>query len=324
MRILAADIGGTNSRFVHYSGSELSLQSLSEPLIFATSSVDSFPQLFKRYAEIKSPPFLDIGDYDRIVLSVAGPVKGESCSPPNINWSIDLSVLDFDHCVLINDFVAQAYATLLPDISRVLEPVKAGTTMPGGTRAVMGAGTGLGHCALLPESGFVGGATTFLPVASEAGHAAFAFESEQEYGFAEFVRAKFDLPYVITDMIVSGRGLSYLHEFLSGDKLGPADVAALFSTQPNPTQEWFSRFYARACRHYCLAVFATGGLVLSGGIAAKNPQLVKSDVFIKEFIRSPTQHELLVDIPIYLNANEDIGLFGAVYYGLHNPVSIDN
>ena len=61
---------------------------------------------------------------------------------------------------------------------------------------------------------------------------------------------------------------------------------------------------------------ATGGLIISGGIAAKNPHVVQSDVFLDEFQNCRIHAELLRRIPISLNRREDIGLLGSAYVGL--------
>lgn len=109
--ILAADIGGTNSRFGlfgHFPGQD---PELLESFDVLTDSVSSLEQLLGRIRE--EGLGLDPMDADQVVLAVAGPVRdGKSCSLTNASWDIDLREstggLPFERTVLINDFVAQA------------------------------------------------------------------------------------------------------------------------------------------------------------------------------------------------------------------------
>lgn len=114
------------------------------------------------------------------------------------------------------------------------------------------------------------------------------------------------------------------------DDIGAANVFSEFTRKlkmlhprivKNPeksktTLEWYSRFYGRACRDYCLSMCAVGGLVISGGIAAKNPSLVHTDVFLEEFWNRRSSVDILRRIPILLNRREDIGLLGSACVGL--------
>ena len=77
-----------------------------------------------------------------------------------------------------------------------------------------------------------------------------------------------------------------------------------------------ARFYARACRNYALQVLARGGVYIAGGVAAKAPVLVTHPEFEAEFRRSPTMAHLLAKIPVFLNRNEESGLWGAALAGV--------
>jgi glucokinase len=128
------------------------------------------------------------------------------------------------------------------------------------------------------------------------------------------VRRATKLPYCHGDAIVSGSGLSRLHAFLTGESLSPANVAARLPQSPR-TAAWFARFYGRAARNYALNVLAQGGVYLAGGVAARNPILVRHPAFLEEFRSSPSHSALLASIPVLLNANEDSGVYGAALYG---------
>ena len=79
----------------------------------------------------------------------------------------------------------------------------------------------------------------------------------------------------------------------------------------SPTTAWFARFYGRAVRDYVLTVVAAGGVYLSGGVAAKNPLLVRHPEFAREFWASPTYGDFLRTVAVRLVRDEDVGLYGA-------------
>ncbi len=312
-RILAADIGGTNSRFGHFELVPGQEPTLLESFSIPTGSVPSFAHLLGR---LKDSGFgLDPMAADRIVLAVAGPVHdGVRCQLTNASWNIDLCDpgigLPLERTVLVNDFVAQALGCQTRHAARSAVTVQEGAARPGVVAAV-GAGTGLGQCGLLP---LPGGEADFLLLPSEGGHAPLAFVSEPEFRFLEFLKAQTDHSHGFGDIVVSGSGLSSLHLFLTGRRLTPAEVAREIGPD-SETTAWFARFYGRACRAYALHVLAWGGLNLCGGLAAKNPFLVTHGEFVREFRDCPAYGALLARIPIRLITAPDIGLHGAACHG---------
>jgi len=106
-----------------------------------------------------------------------------------------------------------------------------------------------------------------------------------------------------------------IHEFITRQILPAKDVFNAMEDNQD-TLNLFSGFYARACRNYCLSSYITDKLIITGGIAAKYPELINSEYFINEFENIPSHQSMLSNIDIYLNRNEDIGLLGAAYYAL--------
>ena len=309
MRILAADIGGTHCRFAIFESSPAGPVPSGDPCRLRTAEVDSLAALLDRvWAGLGAGP----RDFDLASLAVAGPVRdGVFCTPPNIPWDLDVSrpqEFGLRRCLLLNDFVAQAFACRTPAVAGA-KVIRSGRADPAGALAVVGAGTGLGHCALVPWG------RDQVPVPSEGGHAAFAFVGPEETGYGEFLRRALDRPYAHGDAVVSGSGLALLHRFHTGRDLSPEAVAAEL-TPDSPTLVWFARFYARVCRNYALAVLATGGLYVSGGVAARTPALVDNEHFCREFVSSPSHGPLLERLPVWLNTNKDSGMFGAAFAGV--------
>ncbi len=307
MNILAVDIGGTNSRFARFTflGAKLALH---ESIWLPTNGADSFAGILENLAATDFP--LAPAKADVAVIGVPGAVIGHVyCDPPNTPWDIDLrkTPLSPGRTTMINDFVAQAYATRTDAVAHALE-VQAGQAEEGQAVGVIGAGTGLGHCALLPvRSGWAA-------VPSEAGHQAFALVGAQEREFEAFVLARTGEPYCQVENVVTGSGLALVHEFLTGDALLPSQVGQTLA-QGSETLAWFARFYGRAARNYALAIVSIGGLFVAGGVAAKNTLVVTAPQFCEEFCNHPYFGSMLANIPIKLNVNEDSGLYGAAYHG---------
>ncbi len=311
-RILAADIGGTSSRFASFSADAAGLLRHESSQWIKTGDVDSFDDLMARLRE--SPFPLDPGEADGAVIAVAGPVEGGTRSaPPNISWKIDLAQsaarAGLGKAALINDFIAQAFATLSP-IASAAEEILPGRAAEGGVVGVIGAGTGLGHAALVPAGG-----GDYVAVPSEKGHAAFSLSSPREQEFQEFLLRQTGEPYPTGDTVVSGRGLRLIHHFLTGEDLSPEEVTPLL-TPSSETLLWAARFYGRACRDYVLTVLARGGLYIAGGLAVRTPELVKSEAFAAEFRSSSKMADLLAEIPVHLISDEESGLWGAAQYAL--------
>ncbi len=307
--ILAADIGGTNSRFGLFQTEDCRQPRMVDSCCVSSSEVGSFAELLDRVEALG----LRLSDADRIVLAVAGVVQnGLCCQLTNAAWSIDLrltsSRLPQERTTLINDFVAQAVGCVSRAVANSLSPVQSPGDVPG-VVAVVGAGTGLGHCALVPRPG---GGCMSMPLPSEGGHAPLACITDREFEFQKFLCRETGYSHLFGDIVVSGRGLTAIHHFLTGKRLAPSEVAAEIGPQ-SETTAWFARFFARACRGYVLQVLA-GSLYLCGGLVAKNPWLAANEDFVREFCDCPAYEHLLSAIPISVVTHGEVGLIGAAMY----------
>ena len=308
MQLLAIDIGGTYSRFAHceyQSGADIHIVQVFE---FATQkpSISTFHDLLHEFEAHKPAVFHALHEYESLAIAIAGPVMGRQSNPPNINWTVNLDEMpELNQAFLLNDFVAQAYGLMLPEQQQALQSIRH-TASAKNNIALIGAGTGLGHCLLMNNN------NEYRVIPSEAGQACFAFHPDEK-PIEDFILKKTRQPYVTNDMVVSGSGLELMHECLTGEAI-PADVICL--ERRSDTLALFSRFYARACRNFCLSLADINHLVLSGGIAARHPELVNSSTFLNEFNDSPTHKSLLEQITVSLNLNQVLGLLGAAYFAL--------
>ena len=311
--LLAADIGGTQSRFALFQADPGGFLRLRKSLILDTGQARSFGHLLQQL--FRKDPEFSPDAWEGAVFAVPGPVEDQRRAHlANIPWAVDITPLE-SRCqvCLINDIAAQAFACrhrggsgaaiVQPGLERRSEVV-----------AVIGAGTGLGCGAVATDRE---GRPVAVP--SEAGHTVFPLHGPEEEGYRRFLCRFLSVDDPTGDDVVSGPGLSRLHQYLTGEKMNPAAVARQLTPEA-PTLRWFACFYGRAARHYALAVLPLGGLYVSGGVAIKNPMLVQNETFLEAFCDSTQKGPLLRSIPVRLITDENIGLWGAALYGLDGGI----
>jgi len=308
-KILAADIGGTNSRFALFEARDADL-AMVDSIWLEAHGARTFPELVEQLWASEFP--VRPGSFDAPVLAPAGAVyHGVTCPKlPNAPWSIDLREVDFGTSAvrLINDFSAQAFACRTRAVDDALV-IQAGQPVEDETIGVIGAGTGLGYSALLKTG------TKWTALPSEGGHMAFPFVGPEEAEYAEFNRIESGRNWSEGDSVVTGLGLQLVHRFLTGEDLSPKEISSKLAPD-SETTKWYARFYARACRNWAIGLMTTGGMFIAGGVAAKNPMFVQVPEFLEEFHNSHVYREFLHSVPVRLNANEASGLYGAAFYGV--------
>ncbi len=309
--ILAADIGATNSRFGHFVLDKQGALFKKRSIWFETQNSLSFSHLLNRLENKKFS--LTPQEADIAVIAVAGPVERKIySSPPFIPWTIDISNALEDYgmkkCFLINDFVAQAYACCSP-AAESKKVIIDGKPDAGATLITLGAGSNLGKAVLTPDGH---GGVTALP--SEGGHTNMPLVSDRELEFSRFVCARTKEDYLTQNTVVSGKGLSFIHHFLTGEKLSPEKVGKKIGAY-DETVQWMATFYARVCRNFALDCLAMGGVYIAGGVAAKLPMLIRHPSFEGEFRSSKTMGHILARIPVFLMPEEENGLWGAAFLG---------
>jgi glucokinase len=222
---------------------------------------------------------------------------------------------------LLNDLGAWGHSLehLPPEDFCVLNP---GTPEPGGTRALLAAGTGLGESILAWDGG------RYRVVPSEGGHSDFAPHTEQQIELLRFMRRRY--PQVSWELILSGRGFRTIHEFLA-----PKVMHATFEDpDADPAPEITRRGLDKSCRvcsdtldlwtaiygaeagNLALKVLALGGVYVAGGIAVKILEKMKDGTFFHAFKDKWKFEGLLSNIPVSIVLNESAPLLGAAYEAL--------
>ncbi|MBZ5701042.1 MAG: glucokinase [Acidobacteriia bacterium] len=322
--ILAGDVGGTKCNLA----------------LFAEKNGKLAPVLLRRFASHEYAQFdLLAGEFlrqaeaycagDPIVAAgfgVAGPVVHNRVQATNLPWVVDgrelAEKLRVAQVVLLNDLAATAHslAHLPPQDFCVLNP---GTPEPGGTKALLAAGTGLGQGILFWDG------ARYRVAPSEGGHSDFAPRTEQQIEFLRFMRQRH--AHVTWELILSGRGFKTIHEFLGpavrhpsfddpeGDPAPEITRHGLAKTCPVcvATLDFWVAIYGCEAGNLALKVLALGGVYVAGGIAAKIIEKIKDGTFLKNFCdREEKFDEMMRNIPVSVVLNEDAPLLGAAYQAL--------
>ena len=328
MNMLAADMGGTQSRFYRFSCEDGEI-SIKEGVVLPSSCI-SFEALLAKLVSCWPEQGKMLKNVSLLIFAAAGPVRDGRIVMTNASFSVEKTVAEAcfrgAHCLVMNDFEAQAWACLSPAMEEavLLLPGRGVSGKSHGFEAlsgltgslapvvVTGAGTGLGAAWLLP--GRTDGEEAFV-LPSEAGHMAFPFEGKEELGFADFLEERRGGP-VTAEHVLSGPGLALLYEYLCGRAKEPA----CFTQEPGFAESsccrLFARFYGRFCRTAALSLLPQA-VVVTGGVAGRTPSLVRHPEFAREFLRAKGgQRELLSRIPVWLNRHPLAGLWGAARAGV--------
>jgi glucokinase len=308
--LLAADIGGTHARFfaARARGAQL------EPIAEATLAVADYATVEDAAAAFlaRSPGVA----VDRACLAVAGPVDGRTAQLTNAPWQVDADrvarALSIGHVVVCNDF--EAAAAGVDDVAATgLVALQSVPAHPEGMRVVIGAGTGLGVAYLLP------GTPPEHIVAGEGGHAGFAPVDDEQVALWRFVAR--DVGRVSNEHVLSGAGIVRVYAFASGGSL-PDDVAAhgaaavvrradAGEAAAERALRLFVSIFGAVAGDHALAVLATGGVYVAGGIAPRLAERFRSGAFVAAFCNKGAQAPLMKRMPVALVCDGRLGLYGA-------------
>ena len=317
--ILAGDVGGTKTLiglFQFDAERPVRVDVRSYP----TTDFAGLPAIINAFYEAQpSRPAVT-----RAAFGVAGPVIDQRAQMTNIEWAVDGGELTtefgFTSVRLLNDL--EAMATSLP-VLRADEctPLQRGTAKKGGTIALIAAGTGLGEAVLHCVAG------SYVPLASEGGHADFAARTEREIDFVRYLRGFYGRAEV--EHVLSGRGLLNLSDFTHLGGRCAADPAGDIPTSPAEVStfalaatcdkcvEAFTLFlsaYGAAAGNLALTAMTTGGVFVGGGIAPRILPALQNGTFVQAFNDKGPMRPLLEEMPVSVILNAEAGVIGAAVY----------
>ena len=312
---LVADAGGTNIRFalVDLDGGET--PKLVAPHKYASKTFVTAMDAARTYlSELK----LDVSPV-AAVLSVAGPVSDNAICMTNLGWRF--SGADFGKALniadvrLINDYEEIGYSVASLDQAdlRDIGPAKAVRNEERQTVAIVGPGTGLG------VGGYVRTSGTLVPLVTEGGHMDFAPADDIEIEVLKFLRGRYG--HVSAERILSGPGLSNLHEALSaieGRASGRLDAHEITAQAMKDAKSFCGNTLSRFCAimgsvagDIALVIGARSGVLLAGGILPAVADFFSASDFRARFEAKGRFEAYMKNIPTQLIVQDNAGLIGA-------------
>jgi glucokinase len=310
---LAGDLGGTKSNLAAFEVRDGKLRCLHRQKYPSRefAKFEDVLEAFRREFDAK---------FRAACFGVAGPVFENRVQTTNLPWLLDggqlARWLGVERVTLLNDMDATFHgADVLPPDE--LYPLQPGSPAPHDHQALVAAGTGLG------EAIRIWAGSRYVVVATEGGHADFAPRTEQEIELLRFMKKRYDP--VSAELLVSGRGFRFIHEFLDASvrhasfddpEADPAPEItrrALEGTCPacvSAVELWVELYGAEA-GNLALKALARGGVYVAGGIAAKIFPKMKDGRFVQAFVRKEKFERMLAEVPVRLVLNQDAPLLGA-------------
>ena len=321
--ILAGDIGGTNTRLALFSEAD-GLLHLETQKTYPSREHNGLSEIVNAFLSEHN------ASVSQAAFGIAGPIVNGRVSTPNLPWLIDEAALvrssGIPHIALLNDL--EAHASGIDDLGPAdFAPLNDGVPMQGNA-ALIAAGTGLG------EAGLYWDGSRRLPFPCEGGHCDFAPRNELEIALLDYLLKKFG--HVSFERVLSGPGIKNIYDFLrdTGREEEPPWLHDELRHAPDPvpnisqygvsgtseiclsTLEIFISIYGAEAGNLALKLMATGGVFLSGGIAARILPRLTSPAFMQAFSAKGRLQALLNTIPVKVITNGGVGLLGAARYAI--------
>jgi glucokinase len=300
---LLADVGGTFARLACWSPD----RGLHGRRQYANADYAGMAEVLAAYRAACGMPRA------RALLALALPVADDALRFTNRNWQVSARqlarTLQLPRLVIVNDFVAAAAGAL----ARVDDPdaccrIDALGTPRGAVRVVLGSGTGLGVAAIV--DGDTGAPPRILE--SEGGHMSFA----AGHDVPDLVRAaRAQWGRVSWERLLCGDGIAWVDAQLRG--AGTAHSAARVVELARAGEagalaalRWYAHALGAFAGDLCLALRATGGVLLAGGVVARLDDLFDGAAFRAGFTDKGRFAQLLREVPCWRFSEPDLALHG--------------
>ena len=310
--IIAADIGGTKTRLV-FARLQHDVEILYEAR-YQSGDFDSLDAMLVYFIAAAGQQSTGI---DVLSLALPGAVEDDSVRLTNLPWVVSKTELaqcfGTEQIYFMNDFQAAALGVDQVDRDNlvVLNP---GMHRNDATRAVIGAGTGLGLAWL---QGTGSAATAW---STEGGHIDFAPVNTRQIELLEFMLQRHT--HGSFERLVSGGGLVTLYEFCSRQPAEGIDGAWVHAeaNAGNPlareAMSLFVQIYGSYAGNIALLFKPEGGIYITGGIAGKIINWMQSEDFITAYLAKGRMEALARTIPVYVVSDERTGVTGALSHAV--------
>lgn len=249
-------------------------------------------------------------------FAVACPVDQQSYSFTNSNWKFSqqelISEMPATRVEVINDFtaIAMTIPTLQP---QQWHQIGGSDGKLGAPISLLGPGTGLGVCTLVPLSG------RWRVVDGEGGHIDFAPTSERQVNVLQQLQKRFSR--VSVERLLSGAGIENIYSALcavDGEaphlRSAPAISEAAVQRKDAKAYETLSLFCSilgATAGNLALIAGALGGVYIAGGIVPRFLDFIDNSECRAQFEAKGRFKDYLSTIPLRVMLNEQPGLHGA-------------
>lgn len=307
---LVADVGGTNTRVALSAGGGILSETLRR---YPNAEEPSLEAVLSRFRAETGRPALSGGS-----VAVAGPVRDNAGRLTNRDWAFAGDTLGAaigvpgDQVQILNDLQAQGHALdhLAPGSTREVVP---GCAVSGGTRLVIGVGTGFNATTVLE---LPGGQRTAL--ASESGHFTLPVRSAEDMALARWLERDGRFPSV--EEALSGRGMGHVDACLAetglSAEIAPRDsaavLAALAAGEPRARRsvEMFVRLLGAVAGDLAMIQLPFGGVFLSGGMAQALAPVMAEMGIARAMRDKGRMTEVIAEIPVAVIQDDFAALTG--------------
>ncbi|ALA26146.1 glucokinase [Piscirickettsia salmonis] len=326
MRLLSGDIGGTKTwlQLADFDNGKLTVLAHQK---YVSNTYNNAAIMVKEFLSETGHQETHI---DGACFAVAGPIMQGRVQLTNLPWDVDEAAVAEElgiRCVtLINDFQAIGYGTdALAE--KDLYTLQAGSPRPQATRALIGAGTGLG-VALMSNDG-----EKYTVMPTEGGHVDFGPTNDIQMELLAYLRRK--LHRVSVERVLSGQGLINIYKFICDNPLygeiesrklqfamhkeDPAAAISRFAIEEKDplacrALDIFIDLYGAQAGNLALMSLPYGGIYIVGGIAPKILSQLNDGRFMKAYGDKGRMSRMLDNFPIHIVLDTKIGLKGAALY----------
>ncbi len=313
--ILAGDVGGTKTILALY---QLKGEKwvCSKKKQYASTNYGEFKALLSHF--LSEERNLDL---QSVCIGVAGPIEGGDCVTTNLPWVLRRQDIadqtGASYVKLLNDLEATAWGVLeLPDVDFV--ELNSEAIEKKGNVAVLAAGTGLGEALIVWDEG------NYQVVATEGGHTDFAPRNELEIGLLRYLLKSYP-EHVSCERVVCGQGLIDIYKYLKVIAYAEVDqkvearitedgFAAVISDKncklSAKAVALFCEIYGAEAGNLALKLLPKAGVVLAGGIAAKNLSNMQTGDFMRGFLAKGRYRQVLKNYSVKVCLNAEAALIG--------------
>ncbi len=321
MKLLVADIGGTNARFAYQDKNDSNLTE------FSYLKCSDFENIYDAIEHYQKKYNLNI---ENMSIALASHTNEDTIKFTNNHWKFKqsefLKYFSLNKLIFVNDFVAQCLSlgSFYRDISENkilnekilkkydLKIIKSGTPIKNAPLLVTGPGTGLGVCTLLNINNYP------LAIEGEGGHSSFAPNSDLEIELLQYLKKKYD--HVSNERIVSGSGIEEIYEFICFKNKIPfkhlkAPIIGENAMEGEPkayeTIKLFFSIFGTIISNVILINGTQSGVVIAGGITPKLQSIINKSNFELNLLNKGRRYDYVKTVPIWLTENNNNGLIGA-------------